>query len=264
MGAELFRRKVEVLTPGRIFTFPELYLEFTAKFDSDNIPDEVTCDLYNLNDDSMASIQRGQSITINAGYGNDIGSVCEGVITDVTSSRSELDRVLHIKALNITNQYLGMKVNKSYAAGTSATFIMKDLASLLGLKFDILSVKQDVTYPRGYYANGTFQDVIADLVDDCNSLFIVTGPSLTIIPGWSGHTYGFAMDAAHGLISVEPLDRSDTPAKYKLTCLFTHGIEPYTFLDLKSELVSGRMLVAEGQHSLNGSDFTTECEVIPI
>lgn len=259
-----FGRKVEVIVANKIFTFPEFYLEFTAKFDADNIPDEVTCDLYNLNDDSMASIQRGQSITINAGYGSDIGSVCEGVVTDVTSSKSELDRVLHIKALNITSQYLSMKVNKSYAKGTFATFIMKDLAAQLGLKFDILSVKKNVIYTRGYYANGTFQDVIADLVEDCNSLFIVTGPSLTIIPGWSGHTYGFQMDVENGLIDVEPLDRSDTPAKYKLTCLFTHGIEPYTFLDLKSELVSGRMLVAEGQHSLNGSDFTTECEIIPI
>ncbi len=264
MASTLLGRKVEVIVANRIFTFPELYMEFTVKFDADNVPDEVTCDLYNLSDDSMASIQRGQSITINAGYGSDIGSVCEGVVTDVTSSISETDTIFHIKALNISDQYLKMKVNKSYEANTTATYIMKDLASLLGLKFDILSVKQDVTYPRGYYANGSFQDVIADLVDDCSSLFIVTGASLTVIPGWSGYTYGFAMDAEHGLISIEPLDRNDTPAKYKITCLLTHGIQPYTFLDLKSKLVSGRMLVAEGQHSLNGSDFTTECEIIPI
>lgn len=259
-----FGRKAEIIVAGRNFIFPQLYLEFNVKFDADSVPDEFTVDLYNLADDTMEAIQRSQGITINAGYGEDMGTLTQGIITTVSSEKSGMDRVFHIKGLNITIQYLKVKLNKSYAENTTATFIMKDLANSLGIRFDILSVKQDVIYPRGYYANGTFQDIIADLVDDCNSLFIVSGASLVVIPGWSGYTYGYLIDAEHGLISVEDIDRNDTPAKYKIKCLLTHGIQAYAFLDLRSEKVSGRMLVAEGQHSLSGSDFVTECEVIPI
>lgn len=260
----MLNRVIEVIVGNRRITFPELHIEFGVKFDTSGIPNEIKCQIYNLNDDSIASIQRGQNIVINAGYKGDIGSICEGVVTNVELMTAGVDRYLEITALNTTEDYLNMKVNKSYAENTEATFIMADLASLLGIKFDILSVKEEVVYPRGYYANGAFKDVISDLVDDCNSLFIVTGGSLTVIPGWSGFTYGFAMSSDNGLISLEEIDETDTPYKYKLKCLLTHGIQPYTFLDLDSVKVHGRMLVGEGKHTANGNDFITECKLIPI
>lgn len=264
MSGELFGRKIEVITNNRKFTYPELDIEFDIKSDSDSIPDESNISIYNLSENSIVEIKKGNGIVVNAGYGADIGTILDGVISNTELNINEVDREFKITAINVTSQFLNKTVNKSYGKYVRTTYIMQDLAYTLGLKFDILKVSKDVIYPRGYYAHGKLKDVITILASNCNSRFIVKSNSLVITPNQQGIEYAYSLDSKHGLINVEPIDESDTPYKYTVKSLFMHGIQPYTFLDLHGIKVNGRMLVGEVEHNANEDDFITECKVMPI
>lgn len=258
----LFKRKIEVIAGNRKFTFPELYIGFKVNFDTDSVPDEATIDIYNLNDDSIANFYKGQPIIINAGYGNDIGTIHEGVISNLERLPEGVDAKIEITSYNVTSEYLNTTVNKSYGPGTTASFIIADLASSLGIRLNILSVRNEVTYERGYYASGKFQDVLNQLVDDTESDLIIKNSSINIIPGWDDYSAGYLVSAETGLLKVDPIHEATSPYKYKIKTILNHGIEPYGFIDLQSMTVSGRMLVGEGTH--DSSDFTTEFKVVPI
>ena len=256
--SNLFMRNTEVIIGTRKWNSPPLDIEFNVKFDTDSIPNEAECTIYNLSQDSINNIKKGLNITINAGYGGDIGTILNGVVTDVKTERSGLDIATKIKALNVTGQYLNRWVHKVYKAGTTADFIIKDLLMIVGIKPNQLSLQENVVYKRGFNATGKIKDVVNTIVRQCKSRLIIRNTAIIITTKDKGIDEGFLLNKKTGLINVEVLDKSDSVATHSVEMLLNHAINPYTILKVESSKLNGMVLVIEGEHS---SDFTTKCEV---
>jgi hypothetical protein len=265
--SKLFGRKIETIINNREWSYPGLEISFNIKFDSDSIPDEADISIFNLSDDSIANINSGNNIIVNAGYGNDIGTILDGVIKTANLVRQGVDRELQIKALNVTNQYLNTSLSYTYGNGVTSEHLIRDLLGYIGIIPNIVNLASPQKYQLGFNANGKILDLIKRVADDADSRVIIRNSSISIVPDYSGdEDVAFILNANTGLLSIEPLDKTDTPAKYKVRMLLNHAVAPYTILQIDSLTFNGMALVVEGNHAGSGSngDFITECEVMPL
>lgn len=253
-----FMRNVEVIIGTRKWNNPPLDIDFSVKFDTDSIPDEAEISIFNLNQDSITNIKRGMNITVNAGYGVDVGVILNGVITDVETNITGADKETKIKALNVTNQYINRQIHKVYKAGTVASFIIKDLLGIVGIKPNQLSLQEDIVYKRGFNATGKIKDVVNTIVRQCKSRLIIRNTAIIITTKDKGIEEGFVLNSKTGLLSIEKIDKSDSVATHKVSMLLNHAINPYTILKIESSKLNGLVLVIQGEHK---ADFTTDVEV---
>lgn len=257
--SDLFDRRIEVIIGNRKWSYPGLDIEFNTKFDSDSIPDESECSIFNLSRDSISSISKGQGIIINAGYGNDIGTIASAVISDVGTSQNGLDKETKIKMIDMTKSYLNKKISYNYGPGAKTDYLIKDLLSYAGnLKATVLTPAKIITYPRGFSANGRIIDILNRVVRDSGSKLQINGPSIRITPSTKGVESGFLLNSKTGLINIEKIDKTNSVSTHKIQMLLNHAIAPYSLLQVESTLLNGVVMVVEGEHK---SDFTTEVEV---
>lgn len=257
--SDLFNRKIEVIIGSKKWTYPELDIEFNTKFDSDSIPDQSECSIFNLSIDSISSISKGQGIIVNAGYGNDIGTIASAVISDVATEQNGLDKETKIKMIDMTKNYLNKKISYNYGPGAKTDYLIKDLLNYAGnLKATVLNPAKIITYPRGFAANGRVIDILTRVVRDSGSKLQINGPSIRITANTKGVESGFLLNSKTGLMNIEKVDKTNSVATHKVQMLLNHSIAPYSLLQVQSTLLNGVVLVIEGEHK---SDFTTEVEV---
>lgn len=258
--SNFFDRKIEVIISNKKFTYPQLDITFKTNFDSNPIPDEAECSLFNLSNYSKNFINKGTGIVINAGYGNDIGTVLDGVITDVVTVNNSLDKETKIKILNVTNQYLNKTISYTYGKNVSNKHIILDILDHAGgLKPNLLQLGRTFNYSRGFAAYGKTINVLQRAVRDAHSRLIIHNSSISIVSASRGIDIGFLLNSKTGLIEIEKIDKSDSVATHKVKMLLNHAIAPYSLLKIESEQLKGTVLVISGSH--DGSSFTTEVEV---
>jgi hypothetical protein len=257
--SNFFMRKIEVYVDTKKFTFPELDITFKTKFDTEPIPNEAECSIFNLSDYSKAFIRKGMGIVINAGYGNDIGTVLDGVITKVDTERNGLDKETKIKCLNVPNQFLQKPIAYTYAPGVSNRHVMLDVLDHAGgIKPNILQISHKFDYARGFAAYGKTIDVLRRLVHEARSRLIIHNSSINIISADKGIETGFLLNSKTGLIDVEVIDKPDNISTHKIKMLLNHAIAPYSLLKVESNKLNGVVMVISGTHD---SSFTTDVEV---
>jgi hypothetical protein len=283
--SQLLNRKIEVLCNGRKWTYPDLNITFTVPFTSESIvvyntgtnnsiPDESDISIFNLSDDSINKFTSGQSIILNAGYEDNIGTILDGVIENATLDRSSsvVDRELKIKVIEATSQYYYKKISKTYAANSTSESIIRDVLASVGITPNVLVLSDPQTYQLGFNAQGTTLEVIKRLVNDSNSRIITRDSSINIVPAWAGKNYlgdndiGYIVSADTGLISITPINDNTTPAKWDVKMLLNHAVSVYSILQIKSQVFNGMAIVCDGSHSCDGptGTFITEVQVMPL
>jgi hypothetical protein len=283
--SQLLNRKIEVLCNGRKWTYPDLNITFTVSFTSESIvvyntgtnnsiPDESDVSIFNLSDDSINKFTSGQSIILNAGYEDNIGTILDGVIENAALDRSSsvVDRELKIKVIEATSQYYYKKISKTYAANSTSESIIRDVLGSVGITPNVLVLSDPQTYQLGFNAQGTILEVIKRLVNDSNSRIITRDSSINIVPAWDGKNYlgdndiGYIVSADTGLISIAPINDNTTPAKWDVKILLNHAVSVYSILQIKSQVFNGMAIVCDGSHSCDGptGTFITEVQVMPL
>ncbi|WP_125153676.1 phage protein [Clostridium rectalis] len=256
--SDMFFRSVKVIIGNRIWDNDPLDIDFNVKFDTDQIPDESEITIYNLSRDSINYIKVGMNITVNAGYDIDRGTILNGVVAKIETTRDGVDKKTTIKALNVTTQYLNKKINKVYKGGVSAEFIIRDLLESVGIRPNLLKLQDKIIYQRGYNANGKLKDVINTIVRQCKSRLIIRNSAIIITTKDTWIDEGFLLNKDTGLISIEKLDKADGISTHKIEMLLNHSVNPYTLLRVESSVLNGLVLVVQGEHN---SNFTTSVEV---
>lgn len=256
--SNFFMRNIELIVGTRKWNSPPLDIEFNVKFDTDSIPDEAEVSIFNLSQDSITNIKKGMNITVNAGYGVDIGTILNGVIASVETNRNGNDIETRIKALNVTGQYLNREIHKVYKSNTTASFIIKDLLGIVGVKPNQLSLQEDIVYKRGFNATGKVKDVVNAIARQCKSRLIIRNTAIIITTKDKGIDEGFILNSKTGLQNVQVIEKADSVSTHKVSMLLNHAINPYTILKIESPKLNGMVLVTQGDHK---SNFTTEVEV---
>ncbi|MGA4517196.1 phage protein [Solibacillus silvestris] len=265
-----FGRVAEFLCNGRTFSSNDFRIEFRVDFDDDPTSNTSEVTIYNLSDSTISTLKKNTKVTLNAGYKNDKGVIMSGYISKVITERDGTDHPTTIHVIDSQAPSSDKTTNKTYKKGVKASFILKDLAKILGMKVSVLQLPNDRAYTRGYYINGSIMDVMKAMSKDCGSNLYINKGNLHISPkgpaksGGSAATFTLSSDT--GLIgSPQPFEEETDDKKgrkgFKVKSLLQYRINTASTIQLNSKHVSGRYTVTKGVHSWQGNNFYTEVEV---
>ncbi|WP_211750238.1 hypothetical protein [Paenibacillus sp. Marseille-Q4541] len=259
-----FGRVIEILVGGMKFSSLDFNIEGTVPFDNDTLPNESEVKIWNLSDSTINKLKRNSVLHINAGYTGDIGTILQGYVTKRWSAWDGPNRITTLKVLDGPDLTVRKIVSKAYAKGTLASYILKDLASKLGIPVAQMELSKDVRYLGGYTADGVITEVMADITKDCGTSFFMNKGRIYIRNLRRGADPLFKLSQKTGLIgSPEPLEGDDGVIGYNLRSQLQHRISTASTVDLTSRIWSGRVHVRSGSHKFSRTgDFMTEMEAI--
>ena len=266
----LFGRKVLIETGNVLIDGSSLDVEFTIPFDDDAEANEAELIVYNLKGDTLSQIKNDAVVTVTAGYGDDTGVIFTGRVSYKKSKYVGVDKQTVIYAIDREGKKERKIDSISYKKGVKASYILKDLIQRLKLPIAVFKVRRDYVYKDAVTVSGTLLSNIKQYSEVCGvSTYIHKGK---VYSRWvkDGDDIHFELSADTGLLdSPEPFEEeysgdgvSETIKGYRCKMLLQHRIGVASVVTLKSKNVSGSFRVRKGTHSFNGTDFTTEIEVI--
>lgn len=292
MANQLFKRKAIVrIGPAISIDREDFKFTFEVPFDDDTEPNEIKVEIYNLSKETIAAIQKNDTLTIEAGYvSDDTGIICSGKVTTFTTSTSGLDKITTIYALDSQDLDEKTIASKSYASGTKASYILKDLANQLGIPIAVISIQNDVSYPEGWTVDGKITDEMQKIAVHCGVSVYINKGYLYVRSLDDGDDAYFELSVDTGLLDspeefyeeeeVTEEDQKYVATKtgkrklkkvkdktvievhgYKCKCLLQHRITTASIIDLKSKEANGKFRIRSGSHRFD-NDFITEFECV--
>ncbi|MEW9702820.1 hypothetical protein [Paenibacillus sp. SI8] len=257
-----FGRVVEVMIGQKGFSSDSFSIEGSVPFDNDPLPNESEIKIWNLSYETIATLQRGQIAMINAGYRGDIGLILHGYVSKVSTKQEGVDRITTINVLD-SEDLAKREVDITYANGSLASYILKDMAVQLGLPLAQFELNQDYRYEEGYTASGEVTKVISDLAADCGTSAYVNKGRLYIRNLRYGADDAFWLSSGTGLIGSPDPFEDDTFKGFNIKSQLQYRITTASVIELTSSIFQGRVHVRSGSHKFsNSGDFTTEVEAI--
>ena len=275
-------REIEVLAGGKKFESTGdrgLDIDLNISFGDKEEPDVSEVTIYNLSDHSINEIKKQGYCIVNAGYkelGN-IANVLSGDIEDVNTDWQGLDKVTKIKVSDGGKAWRTAELNATYEKGTKASFIMRDLANVMGYEIVEITPKEDKVYKLGKTIQGPCSNSLKQLVKDTNSKMFINKNRITIRDEKKGYDMGFVLNGETGLIGSPTLNKDDSGDKtdsrgktkdkkknkkeqktWKVVCLLNPKIETDSIIKIESRSVNGTFRVISGKHT---NDFNTELKV---
>lgn len=146
MVNELFKRTVIIKTNNVTLRNDNYIITFDVLFDDDMDINTAEVTVCNLTDSTINKLRSNDTITIEAGYHTDTGIICSGRIANVSTKNDGIDKVMTIEIKDGPALSSKSLTNKTYASGTRASYISRDLANTLGLAIAKFQIPNDIQY----------------------------------------------------------------------------------------------------------------------
>jgi len=246
----------------------EIDVEFSIPFDNNTEANEAELTIYNLSYNTTNQINRGDSITVKAGYGDDLGVIFQGTISDKSIENDHEDRIITLHAIDGAGLE-SCEAEVEYAAGNTAQAILYDLVVRLGLPIASWYPVRDSTFDSTVSVDGSLMDAIKKYAWICGVSAYVCKGSIYVHPlSYDGSTsYDLSVDT--GLLSTEEYEKevtngdyTDTVKGWELEMLLNPQVQTGTRINLTSSRANGTYYVQEGEHNFNGDDMTTTVTAI--
>ncbi len=264
-----FGHTVVVQTGNVTIKNSELDCEFNIPFDDDTEANEAELIFYNLSDTTIKNIKSKAKITVTAGYGKDTGVIFSGFISYKKTYYDGCDKVTKVNALDDMNLQEKDIESITYAAGTKASKILKDLCQKVGLPIADFTVNRDYTYKDEETVDGGLMSNIERLAGICGVSAYILKSKIYVRPLSKGDNTQFTLSVDTGLIELEGFEETETNGDYtdiisgyNVTMLLQHQLQTASIVTLKANNVSGTYRVKSGSHEYNGSDFLTKAKVV--
>lgn len=263
-------RKIIVKTGQVYIDGDSLDVEFSVPFDDDTEANEAEIVVYNLTQTTISQIKYDADITLTAGYTNDTGVIFSGKVSSVTTRWVGRDKKTTITAIDSSSLKERKIESVSYAKGTKASYILKDLIGRLKVPIAVFNIKRDHTYTDAVNADGGLMEQIKKQAKVCGvSAYILKGKAY-VRDIRDGDDIGFIVKADTGLIgSPEEFEENeenegykDTIKGYSVEMLLQHRITTGAVLKLQSMNANGTFRVRSGEHKFDGTDFVTTFKCI--
>lgn len=265
----LYQHSVIIKTGDVTIDNQDLDVEFEIPFDDDTEADEAEIIVYNISDLTIQNIKKDAQISVTAGYGSDTGVIFSGVISKVKTYYSGEDRVTEIYAIDQASLQERELKSISYAKGTTASKILRDLVSQVGLPVAVFSPKRDHTYKDKSTVDGGLMENIRKYAKVCGVSAYICKGQIYVRHILDGDGLDFTLSSDTGLLSLSEFeeeqtaeDFKDTVTGYEMTMLLQHRITTASLIHVQSRNVTGTYRVREGSHTYDGTDFLTKVKAI--
>lgn len=260
----VFGSLARVISGGVSISSETLDLEFTIPFDDDLEPNEAEIIFYNLSDSTIEHLKQDAAITVEAGYQGDTGIIFNGFISTVKTTWDGADKVTTVKALDDVADHTIESI--SYAEGTSASYILKELIGKTGLPVAVFEVRRDHTYEDSQTVDGDLMQNIKKYAQVCGISVYVSKGQIYARYLKDGDNLNFTLSPDTGLIGYpEPYaeeiraeDVTETIEGYEAEMLLQHRVYTGAIITLSSKVAKGTFRVCSGEHIFNESEAVTK------
>lgn len=259
----VFGSEAKVICDAVTLKSSELDLEFTVKFDDDMEANEAEIIVYNLSNNTINQFKKDKKISIEAGYKGDTGVVFSGYVMKVKTKTEDADRVTTIKCIDDVEEHTISEI--TYAAGTKASYILKDLLNKTGTPIAVFNMRRDWTYEDEQKVDGDLMENIKKYSEVCGVSTYVSKGKIYSRYIKEGDNIYFTVSEETGLIgSPEEFeeektaeDYSETINGYECDMLFQHRMSAGAIVTLKSLNANGTYRVCNGEHRFNPDEAVT-------
>lgn len=266
----MFGRVAIIESNGVVINSEELDLEFEIPFDDDTEANEAKITVYNLSKTTVEALQYNMPISVTAGYKNDTGVIFKGYISKVATKVTGLDKITEIYAIDSEDLKERDIVDVEFSAGTSASYILKNLIGRISLPLAVFNPKRDWKYKDSVKVDGGLMDNIKRYAEVCGVSVYISKGKIYARHLTEGDNLNFNVNAETGLIEspeefeeeITAEDYKDIVKGYKLKMLLQHRMNTAAIINLTSKNISGTYRVRSGKHVFNESEATTEIEVV--
>lgn len=245
-------------------------MEFRVPFNTDtDKPDVSEVKVYNLSNSTIAAIESQAYLILDAGYREDFGNILSGKIDTVQTEWRETEKITTITASDGGFEWRKAKIQKTYQKGSKASYIMKDLVSVLGYEVGEIEPKNDLEYKLGKSISGSVETALRGIVKDTNSKMYIDKNKIYIRDKKKGTDNGFVVSSESGMVgSPEKIEEEDDKGKktikYKVKMLLNYKITKDSLIQIKSKTINGNYRVESGEHrGSEEGEFVTEVVVVP-
>lgn len=272
-------RKTTFLVGGREITAP-LTIKFSVPFGDDEKVDTIDIQVYNLKDETINAITTNKAAILSAGYVDDNGVIFSGTLKKKGTKWEGLDKITTFKCIDCTLDYTRGVIKRTYGRNTPASLILRELALDAGLAIGDIDLPVDFIYRSGKALNGKIKILISEIAKDCEAKLHINKGRIYVRDRSKGDKLCLDISKNTGLIDepeeieeeVKDEKKSKTTASkkklkgYKIKMLLNHKITTDVIIKLTSRKVNGVFRVSKGEHKVDtsGTEYYTECEVVPV
>lgn len=240
-----------------------LDVEFTVPFDDDMEPNEAEIIVYNLSDNTIKHLKKGDEISIEAGYKGDTGVLFKGFITKVKTRHDDEDKVTTIYAMDDIKDHTIESL--SYAAGTKASYILKDLIGKTGIPVAVFEPRRDHTYEDSQTVDGDLMENIGQYAEVCGISVYVNRGEIYARYIKEGDNLNFNVSVDTGMIGspspyeeeITAEDYTDIVNGYEVEMLLQHRMGAGAIVNLASKHANGTYRVCSGEHRFSPDEAIT-------
>lgn len=172
-------------------------------------PNEFNLEIKGLSTTTISKIKLKDPVKLVAGYGTDLGDIASGII-----SRKEVEKgTLKLKCREVPANFKKL-VSVAYKPGTTASYIIEDLAKNIGFAVKQLELKNDVVYSIGESILGSGLYEISQIVRDCDSKMTVKNDFIYIYHNEMSDKNKIKISYQSGLLE-EPKQQNIEEISYK-------------------------------------------------
>lgn len=201
-----------------------------------------------------------------------------GKVAEVSSKHKGTEWITTLLATEAMEEWLSIKVNKTYMAGIDAKSILEDLLNIFGMEVSRIELAVNKTYPRGRVCNGPVRNCLREIVtSDCKSTLVFRHSQIFIRNPNSGTNLGVLLTPRSGLLpasessdSTSIIPPQDTQKQeeeepentIRRECLLNYRIAPGDIIRIEDNTLKGDFLVKSGFHRGNRKGaWKTEMEL---
>lgn len=240
-------------------------VSFSAKTSE---PDLSKVTIYNLSEDTINNIKKNDIVLINAGYEGDIGNILNGTVQKTETEWQNVDKITTIFVTDGGKNWKNSTTNKTYQNGTKASYIIRDLANIMGYEVGEIAPVQDIIYQLGKSVSGPTRNSLQTIVKDTKSKLFIDGNKLYVRAINKSTPNGYLVNSDTGMIGspekVEEEKDEKVTIKYKVKCLLNYHIRKDNLIRVESRTINGNFRVESGTHTgSDEGDFITEMVLLP-
>lgn len=265
----VFGSKAKIISGGVTINSDTLDFDFDVSFDDDMEANECSITVYNLSDNTINNLKRKQAISIEAGFDKDTGVIFKGFIDKVQTKHEGSDKVTTIRCYDdISNKSI---TELTFAKGTSASYILKNLINRTGTPIAVFKVRRDHVYKDEEKVDGSLTENIRKYSEVCGvSTYVVNG-KIYCRHLKTGDDISFTVSENTGMIgSPSPYeeeltaeDFKETIKGYEIEMIMQHRMRAGAICNVQSLVTKGKYRVRSGEHhfAYNG-ECTTRIKVM--
>lgn len=276
----LWIRAASLVIGKKQYTLDGLDFSFEVPFEDSDEPPVATVKVTNLSAVTRAGIVKGDTVVLNAGYEGDVGCLLIGKVVGLKHKQSNVDWTSTLTVQPCADEILGKSINKTYAEGSKASDIVRDMLNIFGVEVAKCELTTDTVYSRGRVCRGNLKQVLTEIVvNECKSRFIIRATGQVYITKANGGIdNGILLTTSTGLlrsdeekvvIPVEDDLNSQTTSEDKdgntvsRSCLLNYRIATAEVVKIQSSDLNGRFIVKEGKHvGSRSGDWETTIELL--